>query len=87
MKARNYLFIFTILLGLFVYSCSENNIKVPDNENGLKLENRSIGIGESCLGETPAPCYDGQYTWSITIPDYPNCEFIVDVDFYVCFGV
>jgi len=87
MKTRNYLFILTILLGIFIYSCSDSNIKEPENESSLELQSRSTGIGESCLGETPAACYDGVYSWPIVIPDYPNCEFIVTVDYYTCIGL
>lgn len=50
MKTRKYLFILTILLGISIYSCSDSNIKEPANESSLELQNRSTGIGESCLG-------------------------------------
>jgi hypothetical protein len=80
------LFTSVIMLCCCFFSCmsDQSNEIEPNN---LVLESRDSEIGSSCLGDAPSPCYEGVYTWSITLPDYPNCELIVEQYYYVCYGL
>ncbi len=88
MKTIKFFSIIALLIGFSfaLMQCAKEDNKFKNSLTSSPLQNRNSGIGSSCIGETPSPCYDGVYTWSIRIPDYPECEFIVTLNYFVCLG-
>lgn len=86
MKKLYYLIV--AIIGVIVFlQCQKKEIETNTlNEDELKVEARSTGLGQSCLEPQPFPCQSGTYTWNIQIPDYPECVFNVSVNYYACLG-
>lgn len=82
-------FLIVAIIGVIVFlQCQKKEIETNTlNDDELKVDARSTGLGQSCLEPQPAPCYSGVYTWTIEVPDYRGCEFIVRVEYYVCIGI
>jgi hypothetical protein len=85
---RNFriLFPITIIIVIFfsIYSCTKD--KISDNYNNETLQTRAAG---DCFG-TPTPSFNcttiNNDVYSITLPQYPNCEFLVIVPTIKCYS-
>jgi len=78
---------FTFLLFGLIISCSKNSVEDNILETNVSSNETSTRApGESCIRTNfnSGSCFEGVYTYSISIPSYPNCTFEVSVDYVNC---
>jgi hypothetical protein len=81
-------FLIVAIIGVIVFlQCQKKEIDTNTlNEDELKVEARSTGLGQSCFESNnyPSTCDTGIYAWYINLPEYPGCLFEIKVEYVFC---
>ena len=90
MKIVKYISVILLLLfAVALVQCSKEVATTEENDGEIVLRDSLSSIGTSCLHTItfPVNCTSGVFTWIINLPQYPDCDFEVSVDYYLCPGV
>lgn len=82
MKNLIKIILFSSVIALSVFSCQKSENKQQATQSD-QLELRS---DDPCFTAPPASCQFGVFTNTITLAGFSDCDFVVSVPYYYCYG-